>query len=252
MGQTGQVSLTYRGLGERQIVVMDTETTGFGHTDHPPRRDGVVQVGLAYRLAAGDVRIWSEYSNPGEEFLRPGWADEALAVNGLNRDQILASEPAKTVAIHLKRRLDAIRQESGSELDLRAYNLEFDGPFLTAEPWRVPSGLWGPCIMKEASRHLDGPDAPWVGLKRAISRLGLAWPRGPAHDAGVDSHAALLVLEALVRSPSGMRQVSGSGVRHIPKARSWSRKDECQFCESEGPHDGDHGYIVEGDFVRIR
>lgn len=189
-----------------QIVVIDTETTGLGHTAKPPRKDGIVQVGFAYRDAEGTARTWSEYCNPGEDLLRPGWADEALAVNGLPRDRIRASPSAKLVAQQLHTRLEGIRQSTRKPLELRAYNRGFDEPFLAARPWSVPSNLWGPCIMRAVTLYLEGPDAAWVGLRRATRRLGIDWPEGPPHDAGVDSHAALLVLEELlIRSRGGRR-----------------------------------------------
>jgi hypothetical protein len=33
----------------RQVVVVDTETTGLGHNARPPRPDGVIQIGYAWR-----------------------------------------------------------------------------------------------------------------------------------------------------------------------------------------------------------
>lgn len=184
--------------GRPLIVAVDTETTGMGHFARPPRNDGVVQVGLAYRDRFDKIETWSEYCNPGSEFLRPGWADEALGVNGLTRQRVLGFPPVAKVAGLLHEKLAAIRRESDRPIQLRAYNREFDQPFLAAEPWRVPADTWGPCIMLDATAHLDGPDARWVGLKAAMTRLGLQWP-GRSHDAASDSHAALLVLEAISR-----------------------------------------------------
>ncbi len=240
------------GTAVAQIVVIDTETTGYGHTAKPPRRDGIVQVGLAYRDSDSTVRTWSEYCNPGEDLLRPGWADEALAVNRLTRDRIRASPPAELVAQQLHSRLEDIRQATGKLPELRAYNRDFDEPFLAARPWSVPSNIWGPCIMREATGYLEGPDAAWVGLRRATKRLGIGWPDGPPHDAGVDSLAALLVLEELLnRSQGGGGRGNGRYVREDGHGGRWKPRPGCQFCASDGPHDGDHGYFRDGDFYTL-
>lgn len=235
-----------------QIVVVDTETTGLGHMAKPPRRDGIVQVGLAYRDIDKVVRTWSVYCNPGDSLLRPGWADEALAVNGLTRDRVRASPPVEVAAQQLHGRLAAIRQTSGKSLELRAFNRDFDEPFLAAQPWSISQESWGPCIMRQATVYLEGLGAGWVGLRRATKRLGIVWPAGPPHDAGVDSHAALLVLEELLNRSDGRQLGNGRSIREEGEGIRWVPIPGCQFCESDGPHDGDHGYFRDGDFYSLR
>ena len=186
----------------RMIVVVDTETTGFGHVARPRRDDAVVQIGLAYRSEVENIKTWSETCNPGENILRPGWADQALAVSGLTRDRILKSRSADLVAAEFRSRLAVIEGEGRGQVELRAFNRDLDLPFLAAAPWTVPAGRWGPCIMIAATEFLDGTDARWVGLDAAMRRLNVDWPQGPRHHAGVDAHAALLVLEALERRVS--------------------------------------------------
>lgn len=185
---------------EKLIIAIDTETTGFGHVGHSPRVDGVVQVGYAYRAPGGHVRTWYKNCNPGAALLAGGRAREALGVNLLTEAEILAANPADDVAREFMEDLRRIEGESGAPAELRAYNRDFDEPFLRPKPWAVPRDKWGRCIMKAAAVHLDGPEGRWPKLPDAVRRLGLMWPDGQAHNAAVDSHAALLVDEVLRKS----------------------------------------------------
>lgn len=180
------------------VVTVDTETTGLGHMSDYPRRDAVVQVGLAYRSRVGQIVRWSQVCNPGVEFLANGRATRALEVNGLTIRQVLRAPPARQVAKVLHRRLDRIGSESKQPIVLRSYNRDFDEPFLRSAPWNVPKEWWGPCLMKEAANLLNGEGGRWMKLPVAVNRLGLEWPSGVAHTAGVDAHAALLIHEALL------------------------------------------------------
>ncbi|MHB1916977.1 MAG: 3'-5' exonuclease [Thermoplasmata archaeon] len=177
-----------------KLVVVDTETTGLGHTDRPPRRDGVVQVGMAWR-EKGKVRTWHETCNPGPHFLRGGRAAKALSINRLTEGQILSSPSATSVAKTFRARLEEVGHEAGVPLELRSYSRRFDEPFLSVAPWNLKQHAWGPCILETAQRHLTHYYR--LRLAQAVSMLGLSWPGGPAHNAAVDSPAALLVVEQL-------------------------------------------------------
>lgn len=181
-----------------RVVVLDTETTGLGH--RKGREDGIVQVGLATRNPNdGEVETWSAVCNPGKRYLQGGRADEALAINGLTKEQILASPPAEQAARDLSQRLDGLRQAVGG-IELRCFNLTFDRPFLEADPWSI-DGPWGRCLMKLAERRLGF--WKWPKLEEAIRALDLSFPDGGAHDAAADAHAALLVYEQLVERERG-------------------------------------------------
>lgn len=184
---------------QRQIVVVDTETTGLGHNARPPRPDGVVQVGYAWRTPRGKIVRWDAVCNPGKSYLSGGRADQALWVNKLRLDDILSAPSAKAVAAELRDHLDSIREASGRELEIRSYNRSFDEPFLSARPWSVPSELWGPCLMQAAQDHLGL--SRWPKLHIAMSYLGIMPPSGRSHTAAVDAHAALLVHERMTRFP---------------------------------------------------
>lgn len=175
------------------LIVIDVETTGLGHKSCPPRPDAVVQVGMAWREANG-VKTWSQYCHPGEQYLKSGRAQAALDVNGITPEILQAAQPAAFVAEQFWQKVFQI-ESSGDAVQFRAYNKAFDAPFLAAEPWRVPENRWGDCIMLDAQSHLQS--FRWPKLDAAVRSMGIDWPKGPAHDAAVDAHAALLVHEKM-------------------------------------------------------
>lgn len=178
-------------------VVVDTETTGLGHFHG--RDDGIVQVALAYRdPERRRVATWSEVCDPGERYYRNGRAAVAFRINGMTEERLSGARSAKAVASDLRTRIGELAAAHGP-VDLRAYNLGFDRPFLAAAPWRL-AGPWGPCLMLEAHRALN-PGGKWPKLVEAAATLGVEYPGKGAHDAASDAHAALLVHEALNPAP---------------------------------------------------
>ncbi len=169
------------------IVVIDTETTGFSHVN-----DGVVQVGIAWRDDNGDVNRWDKICNPGRQYFRNGRAYHALRVNKLKMRDIFKADPDHKVAEDLKRKLASIQEDKSDPIELRAYNNGFDRPFLENNPWNL-KWKWGNCIMLQANEHFGTRKK----LSDAVDSLGLKWPEGRAHHASVDSHAALLVTETI-------------------------------------------------------
>lgn len=191
------------------IVVLDVETTGLGRQVGRP--DGIVQVGMATRdPETGEIRTWSDVCNPGQGYLAGGRADEALEINGLTKDEVLAARPARKVAADLHEKLEALRDRAAdgglgaaldrlrgrfAGLDLRAYNVGFDRGFLQDDPWRI-DGPWGPCLMLAAHEVLN-PGGKWPKLGEACDALEIELGEEEAHDAGADAEAALRVWEHL-------------------------------------------------------
>lgn len=174
------------------LVVLDTETTGFGVSRG--RADGVVQIGLAYRIpGSSHVVTWGMTCNPGAEYLEGGRAREALRISGLDEDAVRASPSASEAASRLGRILASLRSEHAF-VRLTAYNIDFDRPFLEASPWNL-TGPWGECIMLNAHKALN-PEGKWPRLTEACGALQIQYP-GRAHEARIDAYAALLVHEAL-------------------------------------------------------
>lgn len=175
-------------------IVVDVETTGLGHVAYPPRDDGVVQVGMAWR-ANRKVNSWSSYCNPGNSLLDCGRADAALSINRIPLEVIHNARPVKSVAKDFWSKVKAIEKVTGGQAEFLAYNRGFDEGFLSKSPWLVQSHQWGPCVMKSAAIHLTGYSR--LSLTRAMQLLEIPWPAKGAHDAAVDAHAALLVHERI-------------------------------------------------------
>jgi len=168
-------------------VVIDTETTGFGHMGRPPRVDAIVQVGIAWRDPRGALMTWESLCNPGAWYLDE--ADpKALEVNGLTREQLEAAPDIRDVSLKLRLLL-----ESFGTLKLHSYNMAFDRPFLSAGPWYVEEELWGECIMLKATQGNER----WPKLKVAAERAGINLEGRRLHSAGEDAAIALEVMEWL-------------------------------------------------------
>jgi DNA polymerase III epsilon subunit-like protein len=179
-------------------VIVDTETTGLGA--QRGREDGIVEIGLAYRDKTGVVQRWSSICDPGHQFFEGGRADEALRINNISREAIAGAKSAREVAGELHRRLGIIKREQGP-FEITAFNVQFDQPFLAADPWHIPRWAWIRCVMLAATERLDGPNGRWLRLGDALKRFNIPWPEGDAHRAEVDAHAALLVHEHLLKNP---------------------------------------------------
>lgn len=168
------------------IVVIDTETTGFGHTKW--RDDAIIQVGIAYREKSGALITWQSYCKPAERYIEN--ADpEALRINSITPELIRASYHEDYVANQLRGILANLES-----CELRSFNKSFDRPFLAKTPWLLDEFNWGDCIMLAATEE----GKRWPKLKVACERFGID-TAGPLHSAGHDAKLAYLLMEALER-----------------------------------------------------
>lgn len=173
------------------VVAIDTETTGLGHNAEPKRDDAVIQVGIAWRDTKGKLITWGSLCLPDPKYLLNGRAARALEVNKLKLKDILAAPKDKVVANTLKTKLKNI-----GKVELRAYNVSFDAPFLSKKPWNIPKAAWGPCIMRSVSKHFELGYGN-MKLEEALDKLELKKPKGNFHNAETDAVTALLIDEAL-------------------------------------------------------
>lgn len=131
-------------MNEKFVIAVDVETTGYGHIETPPREDAVIQIGLAYHEPdeEGSIYSWSELCNPGERYVRDGRADEALEISGFTVHQVLDAPSADEVAAEFWEEVEGAEQAHGALAEFRAFNVDFDAPFLAKEPWDVPDPRW--------------------------------------------------------------------------------------------------------------
>ena len=177
------------------LVVVDVETTGLGHAASPPRKDGVVQVGLAWR-SAGALLSAQWLCNPGPDYLVANRADEALRINHLSMAQIHAAPSSTEVAALLSHTVLPRLRHPTHGLTLLAYNVTFDRGFLERPPWLLGPLAWGECLMEEAARKMGG-GGRWLRLVEACERAKIALPPDQAHTAAGDARAAYLLMEQM-------------------------------------------------------
>lgn len=171
------------------VVVIDTETTGFGHMGKPPRPDGIIQLGIAWRSPSGKLRQWESICNPGRWYLDN--ADpKALEINGLEYEELTQAPHITFVGLMLADMLAAI-----NATEIRSYNMAFDRPFLEKAPIDLLGIPWGPCIMLAATP----PGERWPKLKVAAERAGVNLEGRKLHGAGTDAAIAYEVMEWLDR-----------------------------------------------------
>ena len=182
------------GMEDEELhMFVDTETTGLGHRDRPPRTDGIVQIAFAWRDSGRRVKRQSWFCNPGKKMLADNRAAEAFSKSNLKMEDIQSAPPARKVATEVRRFL---KETVDSRAIFHAYHLAFDQPFLEASPWRLKLN-WGADVMIMASKYL-GYSYDRLALEKALTRLGLdRLVKGPLHRANSDAYAALLVWEEI-------------------------------------------------------
>jgi DNA polymerase III epsilon subunit-like protein len=182
-------------------IFIDTETTGLGHVDNPPRDDAVVEVGVAYRFH-GDVVRWSTFMNPGAAPFADGRADIAMGINKISMEDVLGAPSPHFAYGMLARELEWARDACsapGEPLVLVAYNVGFDRPFVEKnwpfKAWLEKNGVTWLCAMERAKMALGA--SGHLSLKKACAALGVHLDSAAAHRASYDAVLAMRVWEAL-------------------------------------------------------
>ena len=80
-------------------------------------------------------------------------------------------------------------------IELHAYNIEFDRPFLEKEPWDF-NFKWGADPMLMAKEIFQ--EEQWLSLVKAMERLNIV-RHGKPHSAGSDADGAMRVYYACLK-----------------------------------------------------
>lgn len=213
-------------------VFFDVETTGLGHKANPPREDTILEIGMAYRaiswyandfieamdklISKGNdsptseqirtlliswgkkpenkVYSYGQIAFPSMKYVTEGRADEAMRINGITSIDLLKSPMASEVAKHVRAQLGFLNDREDCEVILHAYNIDFDRPFLEAEPWNI-QGIWGRDPMKMYADLFN--DGRYAKLTNAMAHLEIE-RQGRQHTAESDAICAMLLYEKLI------------------------------------------------------
>ena len=172
-------------------VFIDTETTGLGHKDkYEIREDAVVEVGIAYMVNNKEPFSKSWLCQPDSRFLEGNRADKALEVSGLSYRTIYSAPRDYIIAQMVRNHLHSL-----GNIELHAYNIEFDRPFLEKEPWDF-NFKWGADPMLMAKEIFQ--EEQWLSLVKAMERLNIV-RHGKPHSAGSDADGAMRVYYACLK-----------------------------------------------------
>jgi DNA polymerase III epsilon subunit-like protein len=171
------------------LIVVDTETT----SKYPGSAKILAAAAVVIRDGVIQPERFSTMSNPGLEAL-DGWdAKEALAVNGITREEVAAAPPEDEAREKFK---EFLKKYEGAELT--SFNTHYDKNVLNNNGW-LPDGIvWSKCIMLEATRVMGDAGAlplaqwkneyKWASLKAAAEFFGIE--RGRSHSALDDALTA--------------------------------------------------------------
>ena len=201
-------------LLRQPLLVLDTETSGL------PRHRWARPLELALVALDQDGREVSVFESLIRPTELPAEADQALQVNHLTREQVLAAPTADEVL----ERLNAWASKGGyHQWSVTSFNTAFDGPMIARlwpDTWGLP-GMWTPCILLAAHRVMDAdPACPgvrwdsgelkWPRLAEAAAYFGVEVCE-PQHRALGDARTAAGIVLALavrrgVQTPAGPRE----------------------------------------------
>lgn len=168
-------------------VYVDVETSGISRTAGAV----IVEVAAVVREDGVELAYCTSLCNPGREALELPEAREALAVNRIPVDEILAAPPIPDVAQSLAEFLEI----NAKDAMLHAFNRSFDSKFLEIEPWGIRKERWGECVMMAARSSMGVCRFP--SLDQARAHFAITNP--DQHRALGDARTAGLLHEAILR-----------------------------------------------------
>ena len=177
-------------------IFIDTETTGLGHVANPPRDDAIIEIGIAYRNINNSIIRKSWLCNPGEKYLEDRYADEALSVSHISKEDIFASKSPQKVVENVVNLFASLG--NGRAVVFHAYNIPFDSVFLKKEPWNLNLN-WGIDVMDLSRDYFGLPPFYRIKLSTSMNKLGIV-ADGEPHRASTDAVSAMLVYEAIMEA----------------------------------------------------
>ena len=171
------------------LVVGDTETTGLHHTCG----DKVTSVALLPGRIEGSTFV--EGGEPFHAKVNPGRASsaDALAVHGMDEDELAGEPPFRAIAQEVGRRLDgAVFVAHNAPFDVGFLDLEFE-----ATPFLGPSDTCAAIVDTRVISKVLWPDLP-ASLDPLAERLGIdRSARDAKHEALLDTLILARCLRAL-------------------------------------------------------
>lgn len=164
-------------------IYVDTETSGL-----TPPRSVILEVAAVAVRDGVELESFSMLVNPGQAVLDSPESAQALAINKLDKEELLRAHSAEHVAEQFKSWLMQWGPSS-----LWAFNTQFDSSFLAQKPWEISKLCWGGCVM----RTLAGKER-YIKLSKCAERFGLKWD-GEAHRALGDARMAFKVHQAYLK-----------------------------------------------------
>lgn len=171
-------------------IYLDLETSGFSHSD------SVLEIAAVATEGDSILDSFSMVCNPGEGVLMRPTLDDALAVNGITREELRDAPGIDQVASWFREWLQVF-----GESRLHAYNNDFDSRFLGAHPWKINRLSWGACVMKTVAAGRK-----YCKLREAAARFSIDLDVTQTHRALYDAKLAHRVHRAFLKR-NGMVRV---------------------------------------------
>lgn len=192
-------------LNETDIrhIVLDTETTGLSPTTAAVTEIAAI-VGHIKPETFEFVELarFQSLARPPDQYLGRS-AEKALEITNISRKMLKKAEPDVMVANQFHVWIEEWTQ--GKPVFLHAFNNSFDKGMLDNDRWRIPTWVWGDCIMRK-SMELMGPEGALIprrgtwkypSLEEARVFFEVAKPAGVAHRAMFDTDVAAEIYSAI-------------------------------------------------------
>lgn len=192
---------------KRDLVVVDTETTGVETTDR------IIEIGITVLHVDGTRKLWEQRFNPGIPI-----PPEATEIHGITDADVADKPPFSEYALRIKRGF--------ADRDIAGYNVRFDLSMVDQE-MRL-------CGLKLDLSGVHVIDAAGIFFKKEPRTLSAAVQKycdrshEEAHGAAADSAASLDVLEAQIAMYDDLSAMDLAGLA------AFSKRDDVDYIDLAG------------------